>query len=39
MSYLNHVADLTEMVMQAISISLGYDEHYFGEFCTDPYIV
>lgn len=36
MLYLNQVTDLTEKVLQAIGISLGYDEHYFDEFCADP---
>ncbi|KAE8337901.1 hypothetical protein BDV24DRAFT_177241 [Aspergillus arachidicola] len=34
--YLNRITALTEQVMQAIAMSLGYDQHYFDEFCTDP---
>ncbi|KAL4919797.1 putative MFS transporter [Aspergillus aurantiobrunneus] len=36
MDYFNQVSDLAEKVMQAIAISLDYDEHYFHEFCTEP---
>ena len=36
MEYLNQVTDLTEKVMEAIAISLGYDKHYFEDFCTEP---
>lgn len=36
MDYLNQVTNLAEQVMQAIAISLGYDEHYFDEFCAEP---
>ncbi|KAL3417227.1 2OG-Fe(II)oxygenase superfamily protein [Phlyctema vagabunda] len=36
MDYLNQVTALTEKVLQAIAVSLGYDQHYFDEFTTDP---
>jgi isopenicillin N synthase-like dioxygenase len=36
MDYLNQVTALTEKVLQAIGVSLGYDESYFDEFCTEP---
>ncbi|KAF4162745.1 hypothetical protein CNMCM6936_001664 [Aspergillus lentulus] len=36
LDYLNQVAALTEKVLQAIGVSLGYDESYFDEFCTEP---
>ncbi|GFF62318.1 sexual differentiation process protein isp7 [Aspergillus lentulus] len=35
MDYLNQVTALTEKVLQAIGVSLGYDESYFDEFCTE----
>lgn len=36
MDYLNQVTALTERVMEAIAMSLGYEQHYFDEFCTEP---
>lgn len=36
MDYLNQIIDLTEKVLQAIAISLGYDKGYFDEFCREP---
>ncbi|KAH1729802.1 hypothetical protein KXX40_008893 [Aspergillus fumigatus] len=36
MDYLNQVTALTEKVLQAIGVSLGYDESYFDEICTEP---
>lgn len=36
MDYLERVTNLTEQVMQAIAVSLGYDVHYFDEFCHEP---
>ncbi|KAF4189668.1 hypothetical protein CNMCM7927_007352 [Aspergillus lentulus] len=36
MDYLNQVTALTEKVLQAIGVPLGYDESYFDEFCTEP---
>lgn len=36
MDYLSQIIDLTEKVLQAIAVSLGYDKDYFDEFCTEP---
>ncbi|KAH1916930.1 hypothetical protein KXW47_001904, partial [Aspergillus fumigatus] len=36
MDYLNQVTALTEKALQAIGVSLGYDESYFDEICTEP---
>ena len=36
MDYLSQMTTLTERVMEAIAMSLGYDQHYFDEFCTEP---
>ncbi|KAK8091373.1 uncharacterized protein PG998_015188 [Apiospora kogelbergensis] len=36
MDYLNRIVKLTEEVMGAMAMSLGYDKNYFDEFCTDP---
>ncbi|KAM0463305.1 hypothetical protein ACHAO4_000018 [Trichoderma viride] len=36
MDYLNRIVKLTEEVMRAMAMSLGYDADYFQEFCTDP---
>lgn len=36
MDYLERVTNLTEQVMQAIAVSLGYDVNYFDEFCHEP---
>ncbi|KAL6811487.1 hypothetical protein J3E69DRAFT_371785 [Trichoderma sp. SZMC 28015] len=36
MDYLNRIVKLTEEVMRAMAMSLGYDADYFKEFCTDP---
>lgn len=35
MDYLNQVTALTEKALQAIGVSLGYDESYFDEICTE----
>lgn len=34
--YFNQVSALTEQVMKAIGISLGYSAQYFDAFCTEP---
>lgn len=36
MDYLNRIMKLSEEVMGAMAMSLGYDKNYFDEFCTDP---
>ncbi|KAI1736808.1 Clavaminate synthase-like protein [Xylaria scruposa] len=36
MDYLNRIMKLTEEVMRAMAMSLGYDADYFDEFCQDP---
>ncbi|KAF5615593.1 Oxoglutarate iron-dependent oxygenase [Fusarium tjaetaba] len=36
MDYLHRIVQLTEEVMGAMAMSLGYDKNYFDEFCTDP---
>ena len=36
MDYLNQISDLTEKLMEAIGTSLGYDSHYFDDFCREP---
>ncbi|KAF4993050.1 hypothetical protein FGRMN_6738 [Fusarium graminum] len=36
MDYLHRIMALTESVMGAMAMSLGYDKNYFDEFCTDP---
>ncbi|KAL4732768.1 hypothetical protein ACLX1H_001788 [Fusarium chlamydosporum] len=36
MDYLHRIMKLTEEVMGAMAMSLGYDKNYFDEFCTDP---
>ncbi|KAJ4160056.1 uncharacterized protein LMH87_007988 [Akanthomyces muscarius] len=36
MDYLDQITKLTEEVLRATSMSLGYDASYFDEFCKDP---
>ena len=36
MDYLNQISSLTEEVMRAIALSLGYDTSFFDEFFHDP---
>ena len=36
MDYLNRVMKLTEEVMRAMAMSLGYEADFFDEFCSEP---
>jgi isopenicillin N synthase-like dioxygenase len=36
MSYQNHMMELCEHVVQAVAMSLGYDQHFFDEWVQDP---
>ncbi|KAK6063370.1 2OG-Fe(II) oxygenase [Seiridium cupressi] len=36
MDYFDRIKSLTEDVMRAVALSLGYEPDFFDEFCTDP---